>query len=98
MPIKGGAIASSLTTIIMSISSVTENTGSAIYITDGDSIEINNCTFFNNSTPENGGTIMCLVYCELKMVNTRFSQNRALQSGGVVFVNKDKRMSKAYCP
>ena len=63
---NGGAIASNSTTIIMSNSSVNSNTGSAIYLSPGDSFEINNCTFFNNSTPQTGGAIVFGDYCVVK--------------------------------
>ena len=83
----GGAIASNFTTIIMSNSSVISNTGSAIYLNAGDTFEMNNCTFSNNSTPESGGAILCNGYCTVKMVNTKFDQNSAVKDGGAVYVS-----------
>ena len=82
----GGAIGTNFTEIIMYNSSVISNTGSAIYLTEGDTFEINNCTFLNNSTPVNGGAILCNDYCVMKMVNTQFSHNWAGKDGGAVVV------------
>ena len=80
---RGGAIKSKSTTIIMSNCFVIANTGSAIYLIGGTSLEIDNSTFSNNSTPEDGGAIVGND-CVMKIVNTRFNQNRATQGGGGV--------------
>ena len=90
----GGAIGTNFTTIIMSSSSVTANTGSAIHLLPGDTLEINNCTFFNNSAPQYGGAILCEHHCVLKITNTTFDQNRAVQSGGAVSVGTGARTSQ----
>ena len=81
---QGGAIAANSSTIIMSKCSVIENTGSAIFLLDSDSLEINNSIFFNNSTPYKGGAIMCSTNCLVKTIETRFSHNRAVNRGGAV--------------
>ena len=93
---KGGAIGRStnFTTIIMSSSCVISNTGSAIYLILGDSFEINNSTFSNNSTPESGGAIFCRNYCVVKMVDTKFSQNRVVQGGGAFVISDASVVSK----
>ena len=85
----GGAIGSNFTTIMMSTSSVISNTGSAIYLNIGVPFEMNNCTFSNNSTPDSGGAILCNGYCVVKMVNTKFDQNRAVKDGGAVYVSME---------
>ena len=88
----GGAIVANFSTIIMINSSLTSNTGSAIYLLDGVFADINNCTFSNNSTPDDGGAITCQYYCDMKMVNSNFSKNRAVAGGGAVSVSRS--MSK----
>ena len=92
----GGAIASNFTTIMMSTSSVISNTGSAIYLNAGDTFEMNNCTFSNNSTPDSGGAILCNGYCVMKMVNTKFDQNSAVKDGGAVYVSIANMYVKSY--
>ena len=94
----GGAIAANFTKIIMTNSSLAANTGSAIYLIDGVSLDINNCTFFNNSTPDGGGAIMCLVYCDVKIVNSNLSRNKALTAGGALCVhNKVSKFTVHNC-
>ena len=90
----GGAIAANLSQIIMASTSLIANTGSATYLFEENSVDINNCTFFNNSTPFNGGAILCAIHCDVKMVDSNFNKNRAVGGGGSVFVNKIKNMSK----
>ena len=92
----GGAIASNSTTIIMSNSSVTANTGSAIYLIYRDSLEINNSTFFNNSTPKQGGALLCQA-SSVKMVNTKFSQNKALNIGGAFHMDEMSKLTVHNC-
>ena len=79
----GAAISSNSTTITMSSSSVTANMGSAINLSNGHSLKINNCTFSNNSAHESGGAVVCEA-CTVKIVNTRFSHNSELDGGGAV--------------
>ena len=62
----GGAIAANFSQIVMASTSLIANTGSAIYLYEEDFVDINNCTFVNNSTPQSGGAIMCLIYCDIK--------------------------------
>ena len=85
----GGAITSNSSTIIMFNSSVIANTGSAVVLGKGDSFEIKNSSFYNNSTPKDGGAIICDA-CVLQMTNTRFSYNRAVRRGGAVNVDDSK--------
>ena len=83
----GGAIMSNSTTVIMSNSSLIANTGSAIALLEGNTLEIDNCTFLNNWTPESGGAILCRGSNVVKVVNTKFSKNRAVKSGGAVMTS-----------
>ena len=81
---RGGTIKSMYsTTITMCNTSVTASTQSAMYLLNGVSLEVNNCIFSNNSTPENGGAIMCKYSCDVKMINTQFHQNKAWLGGAV---------------
>ena len=85
---SGGAITANSTKIIVSNTSVIANTGSAIHLIDGDSFEIKNSKFVNNSAPDDGGSIVCEACCIVKMVNKRFSQNMAVNRGGAVYIDK----------
>ena len=79
----GGAIMANFTEIKMADSSLIANTGSAIFFLDRESLDINNCTFLNNSTPDDGGAaIACKRYCDVKMVNSNFIGNKAVSGGG----------------
>ena len=97
----GGAIGrfANFTTITMSNSSLIANTGTAILLVTGDTLDINYSTFFNNTSPRDGGAILCEVNCVVKMASTTFGHNRARGVGGAVIVSaynkksKDKRMS-----
>ena len=91
---NGGAIAANFTKMVMADSSLTANTGPAIFLIDRVPFEINNCTFLNNSSPVSGGAIFCPIYCDVKMVNSNFSRNRAVVTGGAISVRKFNRMSK----
>ena len=82
------------TSIIMSNSSVIANTGTAIFIATGDTLEINNSTFFNNSSTRNGGAVECKANCVVKMVNSKFVHNKSGGAGGVVALGKDRTNSK----
>ena len=82
------------TSIIMSNSSVIANTGSAILLTSGDTLEINNSTFFNNTSSRAGGAVKCKANCVLKMVNTKFRHNKSGENGGAVVLGPDKKNSK----
>ena len=88
----GGAIVARFANTTMTNSSLIANAESAIYLFNETSFNINNCTFLNNSTPLNGGAIVCLEYCDVRIVNSNFSRNRAVGGGGAVFVNKIKEM------
>ena len=92
----GGVIGrfANFTSIIMSNSYVIANTGTAIFLITGDTLEINNSTFFNNSSPRDGGAVLCGVNCVVKMVNTKFDHNRAGGAGGAAFVSADNIKSK----
>ena len=79
-----GAIAANFTTIIMSDTFVTANTGSAVHLINGDSLEISNSEYLNNFSPDDGGAINCEGDCVVKIVNTTFSLNRAVGEGGAV--------------
>ena len=92
---KGGAIAGNFTTIIMVNSSIINNTGSATYLKYGKTFEIKNCTFLNNSSPENGGAIRCLASI-VKIVNTSFSQNDAV-IGGALSINSMSKLHAKNC-
>ena len=92
----GAAIVTNFSTLIISNSSVTANTGSAIYLFNRGSSEINNCTFVNNWTPKDGGAILCEV-CAVKMVNTRFSENMAVNNGGAVTIYGMSKFSASNC-
>ena len=97
--INGAAIGTNSSTFIMSNSYVTSNTGSAIFLLNGcngESSEINNSTFFNNSTPQEGGAIMCLA-CAVKMLNTRFSHNMAVTGGGAIKLYSGSKSSAKNC-
>ena len=61
----GGVIGryANFTSIIMSNSSVIANTGSAIFLISGDTLEINNTTFFNNTSSRAGGAVKCKAVC-----------------------------------
>ena len=83
----GGAIEANLTKFIMANSYLTGNTGSAIYLV-GIYVDINNCTFFNNSAPEYGGAIVCAIYSDVKVVNSNFSKNKAVLGGGAVYAER----------
>ena len=85
---SGGAISSQTTSIILSNSFVIANTGSAIDLSNGDNLEINNNTFSNNSTPQHGGAIICRLNGIVKIVNTTFSQNAAITGGGAVYIER----------
>ena len=88
----GAAIGSDSTIMIMmSNSSVVSNTGSAITLSTGDTFEMNNCTFLKNWTPGDGGVIYCIGPCVVKMINTKFGQNRAVRDGGAVFLSVTNR-------
>ena len=90
---EGGAILINSTKSIMSDSSVIHNIGSAIYLLKAMTFQINNCTFINNSSPENGGAIICLYYCSIHMINTRFSENSAAKLGGAVSIQRTRMIS-----
>ena len=92
-----GAIASNSTRVIMSNSSVISNTGSAIFLYGGDSLEISNSVFLNNSTPRDGGAIKSIMYGVVKMVNTRFSQNKALNRGGALYIDTMSKLKAQNC-
>ena len=68
----GGAIVANLTKTMMADTSLISNTGSAIYLIDGVSLDINNCTFINNSTPDSGGAILYMIYCDVKIRKFKF--------------------------
>ena len=85
---NGGAILANFTQITMSNSYVAANTGSAIYFGDENSVHIDNCTFSNNFIPVNGGAIVCVEYCDVKIINSNFRRNNALRGGGAVYVTK----------
>ena len=91
---RGGAIFTNFTTIIMSNSSMISNTGSAIYLSDGDILGINNSTFCNNSALRTGGAISCIGSYVVKMVNTKFVHNKAVESGGAIAVRVGVEVSK----
>ena len=93
----GGTITANLAKIIMADSSLTANTGSALYLFEGVFIEINNCTFSNNSTPHHGGAITCIRYCDVKAVNVNFKRNRALISGGAIHMETSKCAKPKEC-
>ena len=92
----GGAISSNSTTMIMSNSSVIANTRSAIHLMDGTSLEITNSTFFNNSTPHSGGAIAC-EDSAVNMVNTKFNQNQAVDSGGAFAIYGMSKLNAHNC-
>ena len=92
----GGAIGTNSSKIIMLNTSVIANTGSAVVLGKGDSMEINNSSFQNNSTPQGGGAIICYG-CVLQMTNTKFSYNRAVRRGGAVNVNGNSKLIAHSC-
>ena len=92
----GGAIASEFTTIIMSNSFVVANSRSAIYLRKGNTLEINNSTFYNNSSPQDGGAIECQASA-VRMVNTTFRQNNAVGHGGAVNIYEMSKLTAHNC-
>ena len=81
----------------MSNSSIISNTGTAVHLVDGDSLEISNSVFFNNSSPRSGGAIMSDKYGGVKVVNTRFSQNTAVNKGGAICVERMSKLKAQNC-
>ena len=89
----GGAIATfSFTKTIMSDSSLNANTESAIILFGGVSFEIDNCMFLNNSTPEEGGAIRCVISCAVTVINSIFHHNRAISGGGAVCIRERSKL------
>ena len=80
----------------MSNSSVISNTKTAIDLINGASLVIDNCTFFNNSTPDSAGAIECQGSV-MKMVNTKFNQNRAVHCGGAVDIYEMSKLFAHNC-
>ena len=95
--IKGGAIRTNFTTIIMSDSSVIANRGLAIFFLSSDIFEIRNSTFFNNSSPEDGGALICLTSCVVKIVNAIFNKNTAVHSGGAIDIERRSKLTAHNC-
>ena len=89
----GGAIVANFTKILMADSSLTSNTGSAIFLFIN-TADINNCTFVNNSAPYFGGAILCQLNCNVNVVKSNFIENRAGAYGGAVLMNNVKKISK----
>ena len=94
----GGAIGGYYTSNIMVLnSSFVANTGSAIFLAFKGTLNIDNSSFINNSTPLKGGAILVFRHGSIEIKNTNFIKNKGMTSGGAVHTQINSRASFHNC-
>ena len=94
----GGAIGAMYTSSLMVFNNLfVFNMGTATFLAEGSSLDIDNSSFINNSTPLKGGAVFAYRQHFINVKNSNFIKNKGMTSGGAIHIETNGYASIYNC-